>query len=62
MGTKVTLKEGKVFHYTILEAWDNPPQKNILSYQTPLTQSMLGKTIGDMITLPDGKIVSIQRA
>ncbi len=60
VGTKVTLKGAKVSHYTILGAWDSDPQKNILSYQTPFAQSMLGKTVGDTITLPDGETVSIQ--
>lgn len=60
VGTKVTLKGKKMLHYTILGAWDGDPEKNILSYQTPLAQLMLGKTIGDTITLPNGETVSIQ--
>jgi transcription elongation factor GreA len=41
--------------FTILGAWDSQPEKNILSYKTPLAQSMLGKEVKDRITLKLGK-------
>lgn len=39
----------KTIHYTILGAWDSNPDKNILSYQTPLAESLLSKKVGDVI-------------
>lgn len=33
--------------YTILGAWDGDPDKNILSYLTPLAQAMVGKKPGE---------------
>ncbi len=35
--------------YTILGAWDGDPDKNILSYLTPLAQAMIGKKPGEEI-------------
>ncbi len=44
----VTTKDGKTT-YTILGAWDGNPDKNILSYKTPLAQALLGKKVGDSV-------------
>lgn len=35
--------------YTILGAWDGDPDKNILSYLTPLAQAMVGKKPGEQV-------------
>jgi transcription elongation GreA/GreB family factor len=35
--------------YSILGAWDSLPEKHILSYHSPLAQSLLGKKVGDEI-------------
>jgi len=35
--------------YTVLGAWDSNPDKNILSYLTPLGQILLGKKINDIV-------------
>jgi transcription elongation factor GreA len=37
--------------YTILGAWDSDPANNILSYETPLAKSLLGKRVGESVTL-----------
>lgn len=37
--------------YTILGAWDSDPANQILSYETPLAKSLLGKKVGDSVTL-----------
>lgn len=37
--------------YSILGAWDGNPDKNILSYQTPLGKALLGRSIGDHVTV-----------
>lgn len=41
--------------YTILGAWDSDPDKNILSYKTPLAQKLIGKSAGETVeTIVDG--------
>jgi len=37
--------------FTILGAWDSDPDNNILSYLTPLGQSLLGKTVGEEVQI-----------
>ena len=42
--------------YVILGAWDGDPERNILSYKTPLGQSLLMKKVGDIVeTEVDGE-------
>ncbi len=36
----------------ILGLWDSDPERHILSYDTPLAQAMLGKTVGDTLRMP----------
>jgi len=45
------LSSGDLLKYTIMGAWDSDPENNILSYLTPLGQSMLGKKVGDEIQI-----------
>ena len=70
IGSVVTLldeKKNKEITYTILGAWDSDPDKQIISYRTPLGKALLGKTPGDEIELHiEGvdsllKVVSIER-
>lgn len=54
VGSLVELNEassGKKHQYAILGAWDSNPDKNILSYKTPLGQSLLGKKVGDTVSV-----------
>lgn len=54
IGNIVTLKdekEGSEVTYTLLGAWDGDPDNFIISYLTPLGKSMLGKRIGDQISV-----------
>ena len=54
IGTIVTLHDvasGKQETYTILGAWDSDPDRGIISYQTAIGQTLLGKKIGDVVTL-----------
>jgi transcription elongation GreA/GreB family factor len=54
IGSIVDLKDlgsGETFKYTILGAWDSDPENNILSYLTPLGQSMLGKKSGEEVQI-----------
>jgi transcription elongation factor GreA len=37
--------------YSILGAWDGDPDKQILSYQTPLARALLGKANGDQVVV-----------
>lgn len=48
--------------YTILGAWDGNPDKNILSYKTPLAQALLGKKEGESVSFggQDYKVLAIR--
>ena len=53
IGNVVTLKEGSTGtsrKYSILGAWDSDPDNNVLSYKTPLAQSIIGKKINDTVS------------
>jgi transcription elongation GreA/GreB family factor len=53
IGTIVTLKSlsGDYERFTILGAWDGNPDLGIISYQTAIGQALLGKIVGDKVTL-----------
>ena len=36
-------------HFTVLGAWDSDPEKGIISYQTPVAQSLLNRKIGEQV-------------
>ena len=40
---------GESQQYTILGAWDSDPDKNVLSYLTPLGQQLLGKKVEELV-------------
>ena len=54
--------------YTILGAWDGDPERHIISYQTAIGQALLGRKIGETVSLntehgaADATIGSIQAA
>jgi len=53
VGSVVGLRDGstgKTQRYAILGAWDSDPENNILSYRTPLAQSLLGCQVGETVT------------
>ena len=53
IGNVVTLKEGSTKQtrkYSILGAWDSDPGNDILSYKTPLAQSIIGKKVHDTVS------------
>jgi transcription elongation GreA/GreB family factor len=55
IGTIVTyrnLDTGASQTYTILGAWDGKAEKGILSYQSGISQALLGKKVGEHIDLP----------
>ncbi|MGF1448271.1 MAG: GreA/GreB family elongation factor [Opitutales bacterium] len=60
IGSVVDLTQGSTgqrFRYSILGAWDSAPEKDILSYKTPLGQALLSKRVGDTVqTDIDGQI------
>lgn len=61
------LGAGSVVTYTILGAWDSDPDNHLIAYKTPLGQALLGKKVGDEVTIKVGsteesyQIVSIGR-
>jgi transcription elongation factor GreA len=44
-------KKGEKVSYSLLGSWDADPDKNILSFQSKLAQSLVGKTVGDKFTV-----------
>src|SRR3974390_565078 len=36
-------------HFSILGAWDSDPEKDIVSYLSPVAQSLLGHKVGDEV-------------
>ena len=49
---ELTIDGSKEETYHILGLWDSNPEKNILSYDTPLGRLLIGKKIGDELTTP----------
>jgi Transcription elongation factor len=45
---------GQTARYTVLGAWDSVPEQNIIAYKTPLGQALLGKKVGDTVTVKIG--------
>ncbi|MDR1666055.1 MAG: GreA/GreB family elongation factor [Puniceicoccales bacterium] len=54
IGTVVELEDekGKRRTMIVLGAWDSDPQRNIISYKTPMGQSLLGKKVGESFSCP----------
>lgn len=46
-----TNKKGEKISYTLLGPWDADPEKNILSFQSKLAQTLKGKTVGEKFSL-----------
>lgn len=57
LGSMVTLtdKAGKDAVYYILGAWDGDPDKNRISYRTPMGEALMEKKIGATVKLPNGE-------
>jgi transcription elongation GreA/GreB family factor len=54
IGTVVTLRNAETNNeetYTILGAWDGDPDRHIISYQTAISQALLGHEAGETISL-----------
>lgn len=62
-GCKVTLsyEDGDKVSYCILGIWDNNPEKNILSYDTPLGMLLVGKNVAEEVEMPNGNKAVIER-
>ncbi|MFH1498423.1 MAG: GreA/GreB family elongation factor [Verrucomicrobiota bacterium] len=45
---------GQTVTYTILGAWDSVPEKNVIAYKTPLGLALVGRQIGDTVTVKIG--------
>jgi transcription elongation factor GreA len=59
IGSYVELLQGstnKTHTFSILGAWDSNPDRNVLSYKTPLAQGLLSKKVGDSVTLEIGGV------
>ncbi|MFO7821335.1 MAG: GreA/GreB family elongation factor, partial [Lentisphaeria bacterium] len=60
-GVHVKLQDGSGNSHTyyVLGMWDSDPDRDIISYATPLGKKMLGKKEGDQITNPAGEELQI---
>ena len=55
VGSVVTVRAGSSqTTYTLLGVWDGNPDKNILSYKTPMGAALLGKKVGDTVKVKTG--------
>lgn len=64
IGTKVTLDDGEdEFSYTILGPLDSSPEKDIISYQSPIGEILMGKKVGQVVQFREVKlrIVKIEK-
>ena len=68
VGSIVTVRAGGAkTTYTLLGVWDGNPDKNILSYKTPMGAALLGRKAGDTVKVKTGasednyEIVTIAR-
>jgi transcription elongation GreA/GreB family factor len=54
IGTVVRLdiEGGAPETYSILGAWDSAPDRGIVSYKAGIGQALLGKRVGEKVTLP----------
>ncbi len=55
IGTRVSLEGGRTV--TILGPWESKPEEDVISYESDLAKEMLGKKVGDELSL--GKIEAI---
>jgi len=51
-------KHGHLFHYTIVDSIEANPSDGRISTQSPLGQSLIGKTIKDIVEWSNGKKVN----
>ena len=56
IGTRVKLRaaNGEIETLTILGAWDTDPESGVMSYLAPSAQALLGRKLGDVVTLNTG--------
>ena len=63
VGATITIeyadKTSETFH--ILGAWDSNPAKKYVSYETDLSQAIIGRKVNDSVNLPGNKICRIAK-
>lgn len=52
--------EGSKVSYTLLGPWEADPEKHILSFQSKLAQSLIGRQVGDLVNI-QGKALTISK-
>ncbi len=50
---------GELERYHILGLWDSDPDRNILSYETPVGKALIGHEVGESVNLPRGDEATI---
>ncbi|MFA7232466.1 MAG: GreA/GreB family elongation factor, partial [Victivallaceae bacterium] len=62
VGSTVTLEHGngKLEVFYLVGAWDGNPDKNLISYKTRLGEAVVGRKIGEKVTMPNGATAVIK--
>ncbi len=59
-GVSVELSvEGESEVYHVLGLWDSDPERRIISYDTPLGKALVGREVGTVVQMPQGKEAEI---
>lgn len=53
------MSDGSRQVYFLLGLWDSIPERNMLSYETPLGEAVLASRAGDQVDLPNGQTATI---
>ncbi len=63
IGCQVTLSmnNGIEENYFLLGAWDGYPDKNYISYKSPLGAALLGRKLGEQVELPGNRTAAITK-
>lgn len=64
IGTKIYLKDNNTnenLFYTLLGPWDVNPEKNVISYASPLGKLFIGKKVGDIVNFGSEKSFTIEK-
>lgn len=56
---EIQTADGRRQRYLLLGLWDSVPEKNMLSYETPLGMAVLSAKVGDDIEMPTGDVAAV---
>jgi len=57
------LANNQAEHFSVLGAWDSDPEKGVVSYLSPMAQSLLNRKVGDEVEFEvHGSLTAIDRS